>query len=114
MIKNKQVNLWRGNDPPPTLYHIWFKDEKVLLRYDEEAKDWVVFLDSGRISEVIAQFLDTIDSMSVNGHLISESPVLDGSDLLVGSNGHYVKENDTLQEATLKLDSLLTTKIYGQ
>ena len=114
MIKNKQVNLWRGDQAPPTLYHIWFKDERLLLRYDEEVKDWVVFLDSGHIAEVIAEFLDTIDNMSINGHPISESPVLDGSDLLVGEDGHYVKQDDTLQEATLKLDSLLTTKVYGQ
>lgn len=114
MIKNKQVNLWRGNEEPPTLYHIWFKDEQLLLRYDEEVKDWVVFLDSGHIVDIITEFLNTIDSMSINGHPLSDSPVLDGSDLLVGQNGHYVKQDDTLQEATLKLDSLLTTKVYGQ
>ena len=114
MIQNKQVNLWRGNDSPPTLYHIWFKDESQLLRYDETVKDWVVFLDSGEIVRIISEFLDVIDNISVNGHPLTENPVLDGSDLLVGQDGHYIKKENTLQQATLKLDSLLTTKVYGE
>lgn len=114
MIQNKQVNIWRGTDLPPTLYHIWFKDESQLLRYDENIKDWVVFLDSGEIVKLISDFMNLLDTLSINGHLLSESPILDGSDLKVGRNGHYIKEGDTLQQATLKLDSLLTTKVYGE
>ena len=114
MRQNKQVNLWRGTDPPPTLYHIWFKDESQLLRYDENVKDWVVFLDSGRIVKLIQDFMDALDNLSINGHLLTENPVLDGSDLLVGQDGHYIKKENTLQQATLKLDSLLTTKVYGE
>lgn len=114
MIQNKQVNLWRGTDPPPTLYHIWFKDESQLLRYDETIKDWVVFLDSGRIVKLIQDFMDTLDNLSINGHLLTENPVLDSSDLLVGQDGHYIKKENTIQQATLKLDSLLTTKVYGE
>lgn len=114
MIQNKQVNLWRGTDPPPTLYHIWFKDESQLLRYDETIKDWVIFLDSGKVMSLISEFMDLLDSLSVNGHPLSENPVLDASDLLVGRDGHYIKKENTLQQATLKLDSLLTTKVYGE
>ena len=114
MIQNKQVNLWRGTDPPPTLYHIWLKDESQLVRYDEEVKEWVVFLDSKQIVSLIKDFMDTVSNLSVNGHLITENPVLDGSDILLGDDGHYVKRNNTLQQATLKLDSLLTTKVYEQ
>lgn len=114
MIKNKQISIWRGTDPPPTLYHIWFKDEELLLRYDDVVKDWVVFLDSGRISKIIADFIHSVDNLTINGHLITDSPVLDGSDLKVGHDGHYIKANDTIQNATLKLDSLLTTKVYDQ
>jgi len=84
MIKNKQVSIWRGPDPPPTLYHIWFKDEELLLRYDEEVEDWVIFLDSGQITKVIADFISSVDNLSINGHLITDSPVLDGSDIKVG------------------------------
>lgn len=114
MIKNKQVNLWRGPDAPPTLYHIWFKDESKLLRFDETQNDWVVFLDSGAIIKIIQDFMDSIEDIRINGHLLTDNPVLDGSDLLVGENGHYIKNDDTIQEATLKLDSLLTTKVYGE
>lgn len=114
MIQNKQVNIWRGNDAPPTLYHIWFKDERQLLRYDEKLKDWVVFLDSTQIVELIKDFMDALDNLTINGYPITESVVLDGSDLLVGQDGHYVKKENTLQQATLKLDSLLTTKVYGE
>ena len=114
MIKNKQVSIWRGTDPPPTLYHIWFKDEELLLRYDEAEKDWVVFLDSGSITKVISDFIRSIDNLSVNGYPITDSPVLDASDLKVGQDGHYIKANNTLQEAALRLDSLLTTEVYDQ
>ena len=34
MINNRQVNLWRGNQEPPTIYHIWIKDNNKLLLYD--------------------------------------------------------------------------------
>ena len=114
MIQNKQVNLWRGSDPPPTLYHIWFKDESQLLRYDDEIKDWVVFLDSGKVAKLISDFMNILETVTINGHPIQESPDLDGSDILVGHNGHYIRKENTLQQATLKLDSLLTTKIYGE
>lgn len=114
MIKNKQVSIWRGPDPPPTLYHIWFKDEELLLRYDEVEQDWVVFLDSGQIARVITEFIDSVDNLTINGHPLTENPELDGSDLKVGRDGHYIKANNTLQEATLRLDSLLTTEVYDQ
>ena len=114
MIQNKQVNLWRGTDPPPTLYHIWFKDESQLLRYDETIKDWVIFLDGEKAISVISEFMDLLDNLSINGYPLSENPVLDASDLLVGHDGHYIKKENTLQQATLKLDSLLTTKVYGE
>jgi hypothetical protein len=84
MIQNKQVNIWRGNDTPPTLYHIWFKDESQLLRYDDKLKDWVIFLDGGQMAKLIKDFMDSLESLSINGHPIIESPVLDGSDLLLG------------------------------
>lgn len=114
MIRNKQVNIWRGPDTPPTQYHIWFKDEQSLLRFDETVNDWVVFLDSGEINEIIRTFFERLDNLTINGHSIFDSPELDGSDLRVGEDGHYVTKENTLQDAVLKLDSLLTTKVYGQ
>ena len=114
MIKNKQVNIWRGPDPPPTPYHIWFKDEELLLRYDEIAKDWKIFLDARGLDIKINQFLEAIDSLTVNGHRIYDNPVLNASDLLIGSQGHYVKADDTVKQAISKLDLLLTTEVYEE
>jgi hypothetical protein len=58
--------------------------------------------------------MDSISSVTINNHPIMESPVLDASDILINQEGHYIKSNTTLQQATLKLDSLLTTKVYGE
>lgn len=114
MIQNKQVNLWRGPDAPPTNYHIWLKDERFLLRYDEKLKDWIVFLDSLNISEIISRFMDGLDNIlqgSINGHPLSESPVLNAEDLLIGQNGNYYKETNTIKEVANIFDNLMTTQI---
>lgn len=114
MIENKQVNLWRGNQEPPTLYHIWLKDESQLLRYDEESKDWVVFLDSKEIGKIISDFMSNLNvllSGSINGHPISENPVLNASDLLVNQDGNYYKSTNNLREVAKIFDDLMTTQI---
>ena len=30
---NKNISLWRGNDSPPTIYHLWFKSDGKLYAY---------------------------------------------------------------------------------
>jgi hypothetical protein len=40
--------------------------------------------------------MDSIEDIRINGHLLTDNPVLDGSDLLVGENGHYIKNDDTI------------------
>lgn len=114
MIQNKQINIWRGPDTPPTLYHIWFKDESQLLRYDDEVKEWVVFLDSNNIAALLQELVNSLDNIKINGYPITQNVVLNANDLLLGEDGYYIKKGSTLQQATLKLDSLLTTKIYDQ
>lgn len=114
MIENKQVNLWRGTIPPPTLYHIWLKDEKQLLRYDDESKKWEVFLDSTEISRVISEFMDNLDSIlnsSINGHLIKDNPILEAKDILVGHDGNYYKATNNLKEVSKIFDELMTTQV---
>lgn len=116
MIKNKQVNLWRGPDPPPTIYHIWLKDESQLLRYDEEEQQWLIFLDSKGLLQKFSQLIDAIDDLAnftVNGKDIKDDPVLDGSDILTAYDGNYIKRTDSLQKAVSILDKLLTTKVYN-
>lgn len=117
MIRNKQVNLWRGPDPPPTLYHIWLKDENKLLRYDEELGDWVVFLDSGNIVKMISEFMESLDNIltsSINGYPIRDNPVLEAKDLLIGIDGNYFKKTNNIREVAKTFDTLMTTKVYGQ
>lgn len=117
MINNKQVNIWRGSEAPPTLYHLWLKNENQLLKYDEEQQDWIVFLDSNQIKEIIQDFLNRVDntlSATINGYSIKNDIVLNAQDLLTAYNGHYIKNTDTIKEALKKLDQLFTTEVYEQ
>jgi hypothetical protein len=41
MINNRQVNLWRGESAPPTLFHVWITKDNVIKVYDDEKKEWV-------------------------------------------------------------------------
>lgn len=50
MINNRQVNLWRGNQEPPTIYHIWIKDNNKLLLYD--GNNWKTFLDESAVAAI--------------------------------------------------------------
>lgn len=114
MIQNKQVNVWRGTDAPPTLYHLWLKDESQLLRYDDQRHDWVVFLDSRNLEDKITQFLERLANLSVNGHLILDSPTLDGQDITIKFEGNYLHNGQTVQDSLSTLDALMTTKVYGE
>lgn len=115
MIRNKQVNLWRGPDPPPTIYHIWLKDESQLLRFDDDLQKWEVFLDSKGIAQKLVEFMEILDELAkftINGKNIKDDPVLDGTDILINYNGNYVKADDTIQQSIATIDKLLTTKVY--
>lgn len=117
MIKNKQVNVWRGDQVPPTLYHLWLKDETQLLKYDEELKDWIVFLDSNQIKKIITDFQSELDdtlNATINGYPVREGVTLTAADIYVLFSGNYVKQGDSTNEALKKLDQLLTTKVYEQ
>ena len=41
LVNNRQVNVWRGSSEPPTIHHLWIKDESTVLIYDEEESRWV-------------------------------------------------------------------------
>lgn len=45
LVNNRQVNIWRGSEPPPTIHHVWIKDNKTLFLYDTQYEDWVSFLE---------------------------------------------------------------------
>ena len=119
MVNNKQVNFWRGDTIPPTIYHIWIKDNSKMLLYDGEK--WVVFLDNKEIIDILDKIQEMLDNMqdkideignkTVNRKPIKTNPVLDGTDILVNATGNYVIPTETLAQTALRLDNLLSTKI---
>lgn len=119
MVNNKQVNFWRGDMTPPTIYHIWIKDNSKMLLYDGEK--WVVFLDNKEIIDILNKVqqlldemqakIDEIENKTVNKKPIKTNPVLDGTDILINATGNYVIPTETLAQTALRLDNLLTTKI---
>ena len=114
MIQNKQVSIWRGSQTPPTLYHIWLRNESELLRYDDQQAKWVIFLDGNNLDKKIMEFLEMLANVTVNGHAIMDSPELNGEDIKINIEGNYIKRDDTVAEALATLDALMTTKVYGQ
>ncbi len=119
MVNNRQVNFWRGDMTPPTIYHIWIKDNSKMLLYDGEK--WVVFLDNKEIIGILDKIqemldnvqdkIDEIENKTVNKKPIKTNPVLDGTDILVNATGNYVIPTETLAQTALRLDNLLSTKI---
>lgn len=41
LVNNRQVNVWRGTAEPPTIHHLWIRDESTVLIYDDEENKWV-------------------------------------------------------------------------
>jgi len=33
--------VWRGTAEPPTIHHLWIRDESTVLIYDDELEKWV-------------------------------------------------------------------------
>lgn len=114
MIQNKQVSIWRGSQEPPTIYHLWFKNEAELLRYDEQQAKWVIFLDGSNLDNKITEFLDMLANITINGQPISDSPELTGQDIKINIEGNYINRDNTVASALARLDALMTTKVYGQ
>lgn len=119
MVNNKQVNFWRGDMTPPTIYHIWIKDNSKMLLYNGE--QWVVFLDNKEIIDILNQIQEMLDNMkkeienignkTVNKKPIKTNPVLDGTDIAINGNGTFIVPTETLAQTALRFDKLLTTQI---
>lgn len=120
MVNNKQVNFWRGDQTPPTIYHIWIKDNSKMLLYN--GLKWVVFLDSKEVIDTIEQFQEQLDRIeqnittlgnkTVNKKYIKDNPVLNGDDIYYTKNGQYINNSNTLSQSLNILDKLLTTQIF--
>lgn len=119
MVNNRQVNFWRGDTIPPTIYHIWIKDNSKMLLYD--GSQWVVFLDNKEIIEIVNKVQEKLDNMqkqindlgdkTVNRKAIKNNPILDGTDLLIGWTGNFVNSQSTVAQTAKRFDDLLTTQI---
>ena len=115
MINNRQVNIWRGSDTPPTIYHIWIKNDSQFLLYN--GIEWKIFLDNAAVVDALEQFQQNIDSLTnatVNNKKIKDNPILDGQDIKTATNGTYINANDTLAFALNKIDTLLQTQIITE
>lgn len=118
IINNKQVNIWRGTEPPPTLYHIWLKDDSKLKIHNGEK--WITILDDFKTIEELKNLLTKVTEIEskvnllsekkINNKLISNNPVLDATDISIIEAGTTISKNDSLNEALLKLDRLLDTQ----
>lgn len=119
MVNNKQVNFWRGDMTPPTIYHIWIKDNSKMLLYDGEK--WIVFLDNKEVIDILNKIQDMLDSVqnqidaignkTVNKKPIKTNPVLDGTDININGNGNFIVSTESVAQTAIKFDTLLTTQI---
>ena len=116
MIKNKQINVWRGDDHPPTIYHLWIlEDLKIRLHNGIE---WVEFITNASIGQDLVEIIASIESLesfmnnsTVNGEPIKNNPILDAEHFNTTiKDGVYIKENDNVAQALKKHDELLRTK----
>ena len=119
MINNKQINVWRGDQEPPTIYHVWLYNSAKLLLHN--GTEWVIFIDDAatvtRIDELAEQIENVKQSVSelgqhtINHIAISENPVLTGKDIMLNATGSFLTGLDSITQSLQKLDRLLTTQI---
>lgn len=120
IINNKQVNIWRGTDFPPTIYHVWIRKDLDIRINDgkgNELKNWKSLTELPDELANLQQFVDeiknTIDNYTINGKYLRDNPVLDAKDIKATTTGTFYKENDNVADALMKLDKLFRTEIIG-
>jgi hypothetical protein len=107
---NQQVNIWRGQEDPPTVYHLWIYNDNELRLYD--GTTWQVFIDSSQTISTINSILARITSLegyTINNKKITTNPVLSGSDINVS-----VTDEETIDQSISKTKALLTTQIISE
>lgn len=100
-INNRQVNLWRGSNEPPTKYHIWIKDNKLLLYNGEQ---WIVFVDNFESISDLKSAIEKLSNSTVNGKAIKDNPVLTSLDILVGKDLEKFSAKDSIFSVLESLD----------
>ena len=119
MVNNKQVNIWRGDSIPPTIYHVWIFNNTRMLLYN--GSEWVVFIDDlatvQKINQLTARVdaieiqVDNLENKTVNSIPIKNNPVLTGDNINLNKSGTYVTSTNKVSDSIIKLDTLLTTQI---
>lgn len=100
MINNRQVNLWRGNQEPPTIYHIWIKDNKLLLH---DGNNWKIFLDNESVVAAIQEALKKKANLVDGKVSVNELPI--ATSLENPNNGTI--------PSTLAVNEAINDKIVG-
>ena len=119
IINNKQVNIWRGAEDPPTLYHVWIKDDSKILLYN--GIEWIIFIDDlatiQKVNELynqvqeIHQTADLLKNSTINNKKIIDNPILYGTDLILNRSGTFVESSESISNNIIKIDTLLNTQI---
>ena len=119
MIDNKQINVWRGTEPPPTIYHVWIYGTTKMLLYN--GSEWVTFIDDYATVERIEQLansvtdtvnrIDALENNTVNSIPIKDNPILTGENIISKSEGNYLNNAQSIKDSFSTLDTLLTTQI---
>lgn len=83
IILNKQVNVWRGPNEPPTIYHVWIYDNKTLKLHDGQS--WKTFLDAPGLSVSIVNNNVRVSSGETYFDIVTQ-----GNALRVTKNGNNI------------------------
>lgn len=116
MINNKQVNIWRGDQEPPTIYHVWIWQDLALKLYN--GSEWVTFIDDvsiiNKINEMVLQIEaleNFMNDSTINGYKVKNNPILSALDIKSANTGTFINTNDDVSNALMKLDKLLDIEI---
>lgn len=122
LLINKQINVWRGPNEPPTKYHLWIINDSQLRLYD--GTQWKTFLDNPGLtvkdntdgSVTVASGTSSF-TLRVAGNAISMTN--DGTNITISSFAiSDIKTDDWLawKSGTLShndADKTLAKNIYG-
>ena len=101
ILLNKQVNVWRGDQEPPTIYHVWISGSQTLKIHD--GTQWQTFLDNPGLSVST----NTDGSIQVNNGETYFTLSVDGSALSIRRSGSDIVIKSTALN-TIPTDAWLT------
>lgn len=85
---NKNISIWRGSQAPPTIHHVWIKEDNSI--YLHNGTDWEITIDKD-IYDKVQEFINH------QGHFPQVKPMSDGiSDLIDGEFQLNYIEEDTV------------------